>query len=550
MESSGRIRLHITPFNPSLLDRYIPASLKPQASNISFHALETFPEKGFGYVELPTADAQKLKAKLNGMTLKGSKVKIEEARPEKKRKSGGDDEAVEEEKPRKKSKKERNPKRAEGVLPGHELEEGRHVKRGWTEESSGKSKGGKKEKEGKKMKFKTAVEENKVIVDDAKEKKDKKEKKEEKKKSKHGHKKEIVVTEFAKSTKLNFPNVKGERKDLMYEEGRGWVDQEGNVVEEEPPSKKRKRSKAVKEPKPAPVEEPVPEPVSAPAASGNEEEDTAMDSARDLSPNGDIASSDFSSSEEESTVISSDESGDVDEETTRHLDQATSNARTNSVAHEAPATALGSVVGHSPPAKSTESTPPADLHPSKEIHPLEALFKRPAPGSTTTALPEETNTESFGFFSNVNEEDSDLEADSSHHMQIDIPAANTARESLSAAPQTPHTKRDLEWRSIRSAAPTPDTAAIGKRFEFPPTINGYDDEEEEEENGQEEEGVNSNAMEGAKDGAGAGREGESEFRQWFYQNRGDLNRAWKKRRKEERKVERQRENRRVGRRMA
>ncbi|KJX98746.1 hypothetical protein TI39_contig393g00003 [Zymoseptoria brevis] len=539
MEPPDRVRLHITPFNPSLLDRYVPDSLKPQASNISFHTVETFPERGFGYVELPTTEAQKLKAKLNGMTLKGAKVKIEEARPEKKRKSSEamDGEDVEEEKPRKKSKKDKTEKKEKGkkekskriekVLPGYELDEGRRVKRGWAEETS-KSKTGKKEKEGKKLKFKTSVDENKMVVDEPKEKKDRKEKKEKKEKSKHGHKKEVVVTEFAKSTKLNFPNVKGERKDLTYEEGQGWVDKEGNVVEAEPPSKKRKRSKVAKEPKPAPVAEAAPT-----ADSGAEMEN---EGSRDLSPNGDIASSDFSPSEA-STVISSDESSDVDEETTRHLDQATSNALANTGSTETPATALGSVSEMIP------TPPPAEDQPQKEVHPLEALFKRAPPTATSSSEPT-AQSESFGFFGNAADESSEDEAEK---MQIDIPAANTL-PALQTAPQTPHTKRDLEWRSIRSAAPTPDTAAIGKRFEFPPTINSYDDEEEEEEaQGDDQEG---NATAGAEDKKNAGREGESEFRQWFYQNRGDLNRAWKKRRKEEKKVERQRENRRVGRKMA
>ena len=74
MTTDDRVRLHITPFNESLVDRYIPASLKDQASNISFHTVETAPERGFGYVDLPAVEAQKLKKKLNGMTLKGTKV--------------------------------------------------------------------------------------------------------------------------------------------------------------------------------------------------------------------------------------------------------------------------------------------------------------------------------------------------------------------------------------------------------------------------------------------------------------------------------------------
>lgn len=39
---------------------------------------------------------------------------------------------------------------------------------------------------------------------------------------------------------------------------------------------------------------------------------------------------------------------------------------------------------------------------------------------------------------------------------------------------------------------------------------------------------------------------ETEFAKWFWENRGDNNRAWKKRRREVAKEERQRENRRKG----
>ena len=42
---------------------------------------------------------------------------------------------------------------------------------------------------------------------------------------------------------------------------------------------------------------------------------------------------------------------------------------------------------------------------------------------------------------------------------------------------------------------------------------------------------------------------ESTFRKWFYEHRGDNNRAWKKKRREAKKVQRQRENRRATRRV-
>ena len=121
-EKNSSIRLHITPFTPALLKLYIPSSTLPFAKNISYHNLETFPEKGFGYVELPTMEAAKLKKKLNGSTLRGSKVRIEEAKPEKRK--AGEDAEDEEVKKVKRVKKEKT-KKDQGVLEGIELPTGR-----------------------------------------------------------------------------------------------------------------------------------------------------------------------------------------------------------------------------------------------------------------------------------------------------------------------------------------------------------------------------------------------------------------------------------------
>ena len=67
-EVEKTIRLHITPFTPALCKVYLAPSILPLAKNISYHAVQTFPEKGFGYVELPAMEAQKLKKKLKTPT--------------------------------------------------------------------------------------------------------------------------------------------------------------------------------------------------------------------------------------------------------------------------------------------------------------------------------------------------------------------------------------------------------------------------------------------------------------------------------------------------
>lgn len=66
-----------------------------------------------------------------------------------------------------------------------------------------------------------------------------------------------------------------------------------------------------------------------------------------------------------------------------------------------------------------------------------------------------------------------------------------------------------------------------------PEVDGADDEEV--------------GKAGEDDGEGGEEgEGESEFRKWFWEKRGDINRAWKKRRREALKAKRVVENRKVG----
>ncbi|KAG9617855.1 hypothetical protein KCU77_g14872, partial [Aureobasidium melanogenum] len=113
-----------------------------------------------------------------------------------------------------------------------------------------------------------------------------------------------------------------------------------------------------------------------------------------------------------------------------------------------------------------------------------------------------------------------------------------------AYPSTPFTRT----RDIRSAAPTPDTAAIGRKFSFSFANQFADNDIEENYDAEEEEYQNANyGPLGFKEKAEG--EEETEFAKWFWENRGDSNRAWKKRRRDVMKVKRQRENRRISRRV-
>ena len=110
-------------------------------------------------------------------------------------------------------------------------------------------------------------------------------------------------------------------------------------------------------------------------------------------------------------------------------------------------------------------------------------------------------------------------------------------------PLTPFTQRDFEYRGMRSAAPTPDTAHPNKRFVWP--TENSDDEDEDAPSSPIRKGSSSKEGE-KKEGASA----ESDFQKWFYENRGDTSRAWKKRRRTVAKEKRHRENRKRGERAA
>ena len=486
-EDTERTRLHITPFNSELLDRIVAPSMRPLASNISFHTVQTSPE-GFGYIELPTMEAQKLKKKLNGSTLRGKKVRVGDAKPEKKSKV--DAEADDgDRKAEKKAKKEKR-KREEQVLTGHELEEGRRVKRGWTDDDAEKAlKKSKRSQdrtgdadtgfEGRKLRFRADVPPNGTPLETKGKDKKKRKKDEEGKKGK----KQVIVEEFKRTRKSPATKAKNDSaapEAITYEDGKGWVDKDGNVVEAERSSRKRKHKQATQQ------------------ATPQEEENAQHENGHDVEMQ----------SDDRSTKVETGNSG-----------KAASENDTDD---------------HS------ESIGEADSpEPAKEVHPLETLFRRPASSDSTKPKPAPINT-SFSFFGRTTANEDEVEDDKS-------PGAGMP-------PETPHMKQDLEWRSLRSAAPTPDTAAIGRHFSFP-----FAEEDDEEDDGpgndvpgtQDAEMVDADLAEaGAEQVGGMERGEESTFRKWFYENRGDLNRGWKKRRREERKAKRQSENRRLNRKIA
>ncbi|KAF2135625.1 uncharacterized protein K452DRAFT_293091 [Aplosporella prunicola CBS 121167] len=586
--AEGRTRLHITPLNPDLLKVFIPPSVLPHATGISYHTVQTFPEKGYGYVEIPTMDAKKLKNKLNGSILRGTKVRVEDARPEK-RKRMVEGQAAEgegagaEEKPVKKVKKVKGD-RKKGILPGFELPDERQVKRGWTEpESHSKErKKDKKEKRDKKdkrkeqekskytkepeMLFRTSLPPNAVPTPSSKPDKSLEKPKKAKKSSR-----DVVVHEFAKTTKhatfLKGNQVAKDAKTTAeFVEGKGWVDEEGNVVEPEAEhlSKRRKAKEQAKAERKRAAEPPAPadaETVPSGKSSAQRISD-ALEAKRKpaklaaSAPDAASDSADASESDAESSVVSasssdvSSSSGSEDEDSVNESEAASSSEAESDTGSEETTT---EAPAQTQTASAGADTDMPDAATPKEVHPLEALFKRPKPSADAEAAqPLAPLNTSFSFFGGGGDEDEDEVADA---------------DATATAPHTPYARRDM-----RSAAPTPDTAAIGRKF---PWHEGeyYDDDEGEEygeeygegegEEGYADEGGDAYMLDantvplGAREGntagaagaaaAGAGDAEQSDFARHFWEQRGEYNRAWKKRRRESLKVQRQRENRRLGR---
>ncbi|KAL2056528.1 hypothetical protein ABVK25_002922 [Lepraria finkii] len=258
----GCKRLHITPLNPETLSTVLPQSILQQATNVSFHTIQTFPEKNYGYVDLPEVEADKLKKKLHGSFLRGSKMRVEEARSKKAPRVDDEDKALGLEGSDTKTKRSRKVKvREEGVLPGHELQD-RKVTRGWTEPGSSEAKPAKrsKEKADKKSKtkpasitgkaellFKTTLPQNAISAGKIKDGRVKKRKRGE-------SSGEVVIHEFVNTTKhANFlrdeSNTKGKNSASEYVEGKGWVDEDGKVVEAGPTRRTKAKQDGSKDPR-------------------------------------------------------------------------------------------------------------------------------------------------------------------------------------------------------------------------------------------------------------------------------------------------------------
>ncbi|KAL5337795.1 hypothetical protein BJX70DRAFT_388994 [Aspergillus crustosus] len=514
--SPASIRLHITPFNPELLPLVLPPLVRSLATDISFHGIPTFPENNYGYVTLPAMEADKIKKKLNGSILKGRKFKVDPARPHEQAASEDDQVCAPGLKPHS-SKKSRKRKAEDKVLDGYELPSERKVKRGWTESTDDQIERRKKEKmskdkEEKKSKvqvkskytekteclFRTNLPPNKSTSADEKTKKQSK--------KKSTAPRESVIHEFSQTTThpsfLRSDNS-GNIQTTTFEEGKGWVDESGAVKEPaiERVRKDRYRPGQIAGHKEKPKQPQVKSATSAEMSLTTKPKDKSKMKAGPpeaiSSESEDWTSSSGSSSEDDSTDWEGDESV---ASFSASPDENDSSDTDSPLKKQHQVSALGSSVdgsqGTGAEFKSSiegQATKLGTQSQTTEVHPLEALFKRPI----AEKRPDAEAPAQFSFFG---QEDADFEE---------------APKML--AHLTPFTKRDLQGRGLRSAAPTPDTSQVTRTINWnPPELSEHNEAHIVTESPVPKLGTSANE--------------ESGFAKWFWENRGDNNRAWKKRR--------------------
>jgi hypothetical protein len=530
--STPYVRLHVTPLDNELLKVILSSTLLPKARNISYHTIETFPEKRYGFLELPNEDADKLRKKLNGAVLKGVKIRIERARPsgvpaplaeaamakEKIRKQTAEGAAPLEDK---KKKRKHGAEEISGVV----LEDGRKVKRGWTSADDPKEKRSKKGKEKRdkekrkqaKSKYtdhaeclvKTVLPANAIPVNDT----DPSNPTKKKKKSKS---REVVVHEFEKTTKFptflkEGPPTSRSGTPLEFVDGKGWVDEQGNVVETvktRPPRSAKvllSSRSATQRLESDPHEERTTSSSDDEPPREREQENAGLASESD---------SGSASSEPEASPNASPDASPEPSSPSSPLKPESLRPRSS-----------GSV-------KSLSVTIPPATPNEPKVHPLEALYKRPKQqeGESPEAA---TGTQGFSFFAGSSEGSAGKEGDCSE----------VGEAFAHQVPLTPFTRHDLELRGVRSAAPTPDTAHPSHRFipwDPEDDIRDQNDDELADENSEEDEPAAPNSA--AAHGEDKDARTTSDFQKWFWENRGELNRSWKRRRKLAGKEKRYREN--------
>jgi hypothetical protein len=370
---------------------------------------------------------------------------------------------------------------------------------------------------------------------------------------------EVIVHEFAKTyTHPSFlkSSVGGKPITAKFEEGKGWVDEDGNVLEETSSKKGRtadyhpgkkdgaKERPAVKEKSQTLAVKERKKPSSPDATFSSEEEDeepdwTSSSGSSEIESSASDNDSDIESDDSSSSDASS--ISDKEEEVTKTT-QATTKSKTtrNDEEEEEDEEDEDDSTSESDSDQEDSSEVNSEIKPSelvetttevKEVHPLEALFKRTQAEKNVSESPKPT----FSFFA---ENDDDIEDEEKEAASVPL------------EPLTPFSKQDRQIRNLRSGAPTPDTAVFNRRKLLRSEGDGDDDEDEDMDTDDNYDHAQSLAQETPSkprtETTSQRQPEESDFVKWFWENRGDNNRAWKRRRHEAAKEKRQRENRRKG----
>lgn len=548
MSDDGVRRLHVTPLNPTLLNAILNPSVRSLATDVSFHSVQTFPENSYGFLTLPTAEADKLMKKLNGSILKGKNLNIQEATT----KRGFSEQGYRSDMPPQMENRPKKPKESGDAIRGFELPVSRRVKRGWTEEPVKDKKARKADKsdakaDSKKRRahqakytdsqeclFRTVAPSNKRDIGERSEKRC------DKKNAKRAEE-AVLIHEFKNTVpQPTFIRAGDDASEMNatseFVEGKGWIDRGGNVKEPSTikPSKRRSdfsgkpaiaHNKSVTKDGAHTEEEQV-------SVAGNSEETSSSGSSIESSSEEDM-------DEEESTLNSGNDGGSLAGGPSAHKtvagnssssptgesseeDEMEKEKNTNQLPAETSATAKDTAHPSTPKTNSGRGNTQTDMH-----H-LTTLFRPPSASSSATSKPMlEVNTQ-FNFFGGINDDD-DIDGDAGEDGEKDENNDNVRQEE---DPQTPFTKLDLHDRNLRSGAPTPDTAAADRtRFWEEDTDDDND---------------NDNGASPRPAAVKQGNKEESDFAKWFWENRGDNNRAWKRRRREAAKEKRQKENRKQG----
>ncbi|KAF3484236.1 uncharacterized protein GIQ15_03560 [Arthroderma uncinatum] len=512
MSDTAVKRLHITPLDAAILDTVLQPSIRHLATDISFHTIETYPENNYGFVTLPVVDADKVTKKLNGAILKGKKFRIEQAKPaptstttaiSQQRSVGSASrkhpDTLEKDIPLKR-------KATENTIEGYELPSPRKVMRGWTEPRASLGRSKKKDEDSKKSKKQPSKYSNgseclfRTVPPANKSTKSSKKREGADSVTVHEFKKTIKHPSFVKSGE----NVAPSKLTGEYVEGKGWVDREGNVKEQPPKRSERPQAQSSTKSKEAVA-----------VVKADKKTDTTVESPVASSESGSSEAA-SSSSDDWTSSEGSDESSEAEESDGESSGTGSSSSSAASDGEESEA------VEQEPPAAPVEEVASA-----AQVHPLEALFKRPKSSGSSIPNPHLTIDTQFSFFGNAEDSGSDIEAHNEGYTE----------------PQTPFTALDLQSRSMRSLAPTPDTA-------LPTKITFWENDANEDYLRDDNDGLDvaaadkEHTLSPTKPGAKRGKDGadDSEFAQWFWENRGDNNRAWKRRRREAGKEKRQRDN--------